>query len=249
MSQTSKQQEKPSYTFSSKIPNLSGIPDSTGEIKNFNTHIYVPQIKVPGRTGKDKPGEKKIELTLPAKVDYLSFLYIHLSEHSDECRRILCIPGDSGTGEDGGEPYPRDGGHSHPTQGEDGNSVYPAHPPDPGHPTQEPEYPEDIPEPPREGRCKFYPKDPSDPKKGGKWYYPDEKEWIPQSPYDKTPEKEEHTPTTTPTKEQGLNLENDLIVIGKSLMKKLGNVRTLTFQNEKYNEVIVQVIAGYDLNV
>src|SRR5215213_2955245 len=191
MSQTSKQ-DKPSYTFKPTIPQLQGIPDSQGEIKNFSAPISLPQIKVPGRIGKNKPGEKVVDLGLPSNVDQPSFLYVHLTEtdYSEECRKVYCIPGDSGRGAGGGEPKPADGGTlDYPTKKPD---EYPTKKPD-EYPTNPPDqdYPQDIPKPPREGRCKFYPKDPSgDPRKGGDWYYPDPDpkkggEWIPQPPLDR----------------------------------------------------------------
>ena len=109
-----------------------------------------------------------VNLGLPSVVCELSFLYVHLSEHSDECSKIYCILGDFRYRTYRAEPHPSEGGNPHPTQGDGCTSD--------DYPTSSPklEYSEDMPKPPREGRCVFYPKDPSgDPKKGGYWYYPD----------------------------------------------------------------------------
>src|SRR5215212_1691878 len=98
--------------FGSFIRSIPNLFDDTLQIKNFSAPISLPQIKVPGRIGKNKPGEKVVDLGLPSNVDQPSFLYVHLTEtdYSEECRKVYCIPGDSGRGAGGGEPKPADGG-------------------------------------------------------------------------------------------------------------------------------------------
>jgi hypothetical protein len=55
------------------------------------------------------------------------------------------------------------------------------------------------------------------------------------------------TGTGTSTKPVALNLENDVFLIGSSVISLLGSVATLTFENPFDRVVTVQIILGYDV--
>src|SRR5215213_7287712 len=92
---TATKPEPPKYDFSAKIPNIPDLK-SSGEIMNL-TAIQNLTVTVPRRVSNIN-GMKTVSLLHP-EINNITFLFIQPSEHSDECRKLICRPvGSSQTG-------------------------------------------------------------------------------------------------------------------------------------------------------
>jgi hypothetical protein len=129
---------------------------------------------------------------------------------------------------------------------------------------------------PTQGGHWYYPNDTKDLSKGGSWYYqPGGQGYPTPTPVGyptptpvgyptptpvgyptptpvgyPTPTSSSEVPGTGPvtsTKPVELNLENDLFLIGSSVISLLGSVGTLTFENPSDRVVTIQIILGYDV--
>jgi hypothetical protein len=231
MTMSAPDKDEAKFSFKPTLPNLQQIAESTWKIPNLTTANNQP-VKIPARSGK-MPGRKSVSF-LPEDVQQASFLFVFLtnpSDDGDDCKKVYCTFGSgvgtskssmSGTAEHGGystTPPP---------------PTYPPNQPPPTYPPNQPPptYPPNQPPPtyPQGPQTPQYPQGPQTPQ------YPQ----GPQTPqYPQGPQG--------PTTANRIDLTTPLILIGTSLISKLGDIRKLSFENYKDKEVSANIIVGYDV--
>jgi hypothetical protein len=253
------------YDFSAtKLPDAFPDLKCSGDLKNV-TAVSPRPVNVPKR---DKV---KVDI-LPNTTNNITFMFIKPSEYSSECRRLICRPAGSSsrvpttpieeghqhggeTGKEGyqsGESYTPDTSQKYPD--ETGKGGYPKKippPPPPEYSGTECDFTWNKPDDPSDLTGYFtVQKDPKDKRKGVSYisYQGQQTQTMPpQATAVEETRPRPHQPPgpiSTPGSVE-INLENDLFLIGHSLIGLLGPVNTLEFENELDKDVSIQVVMGY----